>query len=332
MSAVSELWDQLDLSRGDTTGYVRLRIREVVACATYAAKRIDDGGEALIIEVDTDSLPADLTYPRSATFSVSPVLITPGRSGRTRLILALADERYSDVFRALCDDLAQRMSVTADPRAAVKLFAAQLHRWQAFLRAAGPTGLSAEVRRGLAGELTFLRDELLDRLGDDAVEAWAGWAAADHDFQLLGGNVEVKTTSANTPHSIPISNVGQLDDASTPALFLCLTLVDESVNSGESLGELVSAVRTRLGPATLPAFDDRLAECGLMIADGNMYPTPKYTVRERCLFCVREGFPRLTLNDLPNGVEDVRYAVSVAACTPFAVDRTATLDAITAPE
>jgi hypothetical protein len=37
-------------------------------------------------------------------------------------------------------------------------------------------------------------------------------------------------------------------------------------------------------------------------------------------FLVNEGFPRLTADSLPTGVEEVRYQIAVAACSPFARD------------
>lgn len=326
---VDDIWDRLR-SHGDlNSGFVRLRIPTVTACGLYAAKNIDSGAPALVLEVATPSLPGDIDLPRSTGFEVSAVVISPGRRGRTRLILELLDSRYTDVFRSLCADLTDRLTAATDEPAAVRLLVSRLVRWQSFLRDHGPEGLSLQARRGLAGELGFLRDELLPRMGEVGAECWMGWSGANHDFQLPASSIEVKTTVANTPHSFRVSNVGQLDDTSTPALHLCLTAINESENSGETLPEMIEAVRQLLDGTIREEFDDRLLQTGLLPAHFHLYLSPRYTIRWRHLYRVTEGFPRLLASSVPAGVEDVEYAVAVAACAPFATDLASTLDSIT---
>jgi hypothetical protein len=326
---VDEIWDRLRTQGDLNGGYVRLRIPTVTACALYASKNVDSGASALVLEVATSSLPGDMDLPRSTGFVVSAAVLSPGRGGRTRLILELADARYGDVFRSLCADLADRMAAATEESAAVRVLVSRLARWQSFLRAHGPEGLSLQVRRGLAGELCFLRDELLPRIGEAGAESWMGWSGANHDFQLPGSSIEIKTTVANTPHSFRVSNVGQLDDTSTPALHLCLTAINESENSGETLPEIVESVRQLLGAHAADELDDRLLQTGLIPAHFHLYAVPRYGIRWRTLYRVVDGFPRLLASALPLGVEDLEYAVSVAACAPFVVDLRSTLDSIT---
>ena len=329
MTRIEEIWDQLQTQGDLNSGYVRLRIPTVTACALYAARNVHSAAAALVLEVATASLPGDMDLPRSTGFEVSASVLTPGRGGRTRLILELLDQRYADVFRSLCSDLADRLAIAAEEPAAARLLVSRLVRWQSFLRDHGPEGLSMQARRGLAGEICFLRDELLPRTGQAGAESWMGWSGANHDFQLPGSSIEIKTTAANTPHSFRVSNVGQLDDTSTPALHLCLTAINESENSGETLPEIVEAVRSVLGTQQRDKFDDRLLQTGLIPAQFHLYSAPRYTIRWRTLYQVMEGFPRLLASSLPSGVEDVEYAVAVAACAPFRTDLAATLDRVT---
>src|SRR5690606_9617260 len=122
--------------------------------------------------------------------------------------------------------------------------------------------------------------------------------AANHDFQLPRASVEIKSTVANTPHAIHISNVGQLDQSATPSLYLCVTLLDESSNAGETLGAVVESIRALLPAGGIAQFDDQLAAYGYPRGGGRQYPRPLYTVRERRIFEVREGFPRLLRSSL----------------------------------
>lgn len=320
MNDIDDIWGRLQ-AQGDPSGaYVRLRVPTVTACALYAARNVQTEAAALILEVATTSLPGDINLPRSTGFQVSASALVQGRNGRTRLILELLDARYTDVFRSLCADLIDRMATAVSEPAAAQLLVSRLARWQSFLRDHGPEGLSLQARRGLVGELWFLRDELVPRLGSAAAASWMGWSGANHDFQLSSASIEIKTTAANTPHSFRVSNVGQLDDASTPALYLCLTALRESENSGETLPEVVETLRRLLGTAERDEFDDRLLRIGIISAHSHLYVAPRYSLRWRTLYRVTEGFPRLLGSNLPIGVEDVEYAVSVAACTPFRIE------------
>jgi hypothetical protein len=217
----------------------------------------------------------------------------------------------------LCEDVVQSISSAKGEAEAVGAFVVRLSRWQAFLRKHGPGGLSIEARRGLYGELTFLR-KLLTRTADgSAIGAWKGWSFTNHDFQLPTGNVEVKTTSANTPHSFQVSNVGQLDDRSIPRLFLNLMVVDENEGGAESLPELVESIRLLVSDDWAGRFDDSLVQAGYLEAHRDHYSAPRYNIRSSRFYRIEEGFPRLRAEDLPAGVEQVTYSVAVAACRDF---------------
>jgi hypothetical protein len=327
MSSLDAIWEQLVREDESAGGYVRLRVPEIPSCAVYAAKRVHDGLDALIVEIGTESLPGDIELPRSHGFRVVPSVLEPGRKGRTRLVLELIEPRYSDIFRSLADDLVRRIASAPNESGAVRVLAAHLSKWQTFLRAASD-GLSAEEQRGLAGELTLLRDAMLERFGNAAVQCWTGASAANHDFQLPGGHLEVKSTVANTPHVIHISNVGQLDNSTCGELFLCLTRLAESQTIGESLSEILASTRDRISDSALAGFDDKLLGIGIIPGDPRQYSVPRYIVSSRTLYHIRTGFPRLIRSTLPAGVEDVAYTIAVAACEPFLVDLETGLDAI----
>jgi hypothetical protein len=67
------------------------------------------------------------------------------------------------------------------------------------------------------------------------------------------------------------------------------------------------------------SFEDGLLEAGYVDAHRDLYAAPKYSIKSRRFFRVAEGFPMLTPESLPSGVEDVRYTVAVAACAPYEV-------------
>ncbi len=318
MAELTDAWEKLHAHAEDEQGFVRLRLNSVGACATYAARRISNGLEALILEISTASLPKLVAYPHSVGFEILSEPLEPGRSGRTRLLLSLTNARFQDIFYPLCADVVRYLSMAVSETEAVRSFISRLVRWQAFLRRYDPGGLSLEERRGLFGELTFLSDLLLHGLAShEAVHAWKGSKGANHDFQLRSGNVEVKATSANTPHSIRISNVGQLDEQGVSALFLLLIILDENESGQASLPEMIHWIRSNLDGTAADDFEESLIDAGYLDLHAEIYSSPRYTVRSRRYFRVQDGFPRLLASTLPSGVEDVRYSVAVAACVAF---------------
>lgn len=331
MSELADAWDRLQTEGLAGDGFIRLRLRIVTACATYAARRLTTGLEALVLEVCTRSLTTTAPYPQSTGFEVSAEPLKPGPSGTARIVLALTHERFRDVFLSLCSDVVQGLASATDETGAVRLFVSRLARWQEFLRKHSLAGLSPDERRGLFGELHFLRRLARALGGHNAVQAWRGWKGANHDFMLFHGSVEVKTTSANTPHSFRVSNAGQLDDSGIEALFLSLIRVDENAPYGESLPDMIDSLRSSIEPGTAAVLDDALISVGYLDAQRDLYKEPVYRIRDQKFFRVHGDFPRIIASSLPAGIEELDYAVAVAACAPFEVSESDVLSQIGQP-
>ena len=318
MTSLFDVWERLETG-GDRIGsHVRLRLSDQRIPAVYVGKKIPDGFETLIMEVETSCLPADVDYPESAGFSVLADPIVPGPSGRTRILLELATPRFRDIFLALVEDLVPRLLAVSADTEAVKTLLTRLNRWQAFLRKHGPGGLSLEARRGLFGELWFAARHLAPALGPQAsFTAWKGPSGANQDFQFSAASIEVKSTAATTPHSFRVSNIRQLDDAGLPALWVHLVILEENDGARTSLPELVDESRLLLGDAGVERLEDALLNVGFVERQRQHYDRPRYSVRRERTFQVESGFPRMLESQLPAGIEDVEYAVALAACAPF---------------
>jgi hypothetical protein len=181
-------------------------------------------------------------------------------------------------------------------------------------------GLSTENQRGLWGELHCLSEELMPRLGPtETVDGWKGPARAHQDFQFQRGAIEVKTTKAKQPQSVRITSERQLDDKTWPALFLHVLVLEEHEGAGLTLPHLVETVRAKLATdlAAREKFEDALLSASYLDAHAPRYATIGYAMRSAQWFCVTGDFPRIVENQLPAGVGEVGYALSLAACTPF---------------
>ena len=242
------------------------------------------------------------------------------QSGQAVLILRPTSDAYKDVFTVLVDDIVKHASgQTSEPEAAAALLD-RLGRWQTFLQNLRPEGLTPEEQRGLYGELWFLRHRLLPHIpADDAVHAWTGTARTVKDFQFPGGAVEMKTASASTDPHLSINGARQLDDQGLNALFLAYLALEPVQGSGETLAAMVSEVRALVQGSLTAAqrLEDKLREAGYLDVHASRYEQPGYLQREALVFHVAEGFPRLTERDLPAGVGDLHYKISVAECRHY---------------
>jgi hypothetical protein len=248
----------------------------------------------------------------------------------------LRDRNCSEVFTALAQDLDSRLNLTENAEEAASELYGRLKLWQEFLKA-WQEGMGLEAARGLWGELYFLNGTLLPffDLGS-AVSCWTAGKAAHQDFQFSSASIEIKTTASKQPQSVRITSERQLDETGAGALFLVVLIVDDREIStggeakGISLPQMIGAVRHTLSasPPSLLLFNDLLLQRGWIDELAHKHESRRLSIRDELIFRIRPGFPRLVENDLPNGVGDVNYAVSLAACEPFRILRSSMLEVI----
>jgi len=322
---IEALWQEMEAeARGGCSAawLTRLALPQpkapiLIALETETSRR------AILLPLPKAAIPARQKWPECRGLEVFSVAL----DGQAHLGARLRDAACADVFGTLAGDVALRVVNSCTSSAAVAEFLSRLLRWQQFLSAARD-GLSPEAQRGLWGELHVLSDHLLPRLKPAvAINAWKGSQAAHQDFQFADGAVEVKTTAAKAPQNVRITSERQLDDTGVGALFLHVVAVDEREvqsgggSSGQGLADLVTYVRTQVSAdaGALGTFNDRLLERGWVDDHAPRYEGRRYTVRKELTFLIGQEFPRLVERDLPDGVGDVAYSLSLPACRKFAV-------------
>jgi hypothetical protein len=319
---LEELWQTLE---GETrgvplTGIQVRRIHPESLRAVYLGFKKPDDRRVFLLRIPKDHLPAAGVLPSLRGVEPFAVMLPADAPAHGSLGLTLREIRYADVFTALVSDLSDHVARQPDDAGAVEAFLARLGKWQKFLESHSE-GMGEEAQRGLYGELKFLRDHVLPRLGTDGVSAWTGARRTPQDFQFPGCAVEVKTSTAKQLQTLRISNERQLDDTHLEALFLYHLSLEPLRGTGETLPQMVAALRSLLadGSTARTQFEDALIEVGYLDAHAPRYAATGYSIRQENLFRVREGFPRLIESDLPVGVGDVTYSISVAECQHFTV-------------
>jgi len=256
---------------------------------------------------DAMSLPSVL--PRLQGFSV-----WAGESP-TQLRLTLLAENDWELFLALSEDLARMCATTTDNQRALDAVLSRIERWQRLLARDRSGLLSNQEVRGLFGELTFLRDELLPRYGAQAIEFWNGPEGSPQDFAIFSTVVEVKTRIGAGPARVRISSPEQLWP-SLPLMFLCVYFLSIDAPGGMSINELVAEIRSQLSrPDHLLAFERRLESVGYL--DLPEYETSTLRADRMDTFHVGQGFPSIAPSSVPEGVSHLNYDLSLDHCRPF---------------
>ena len=246
------------------------------------------------------------------------------------MLLKLNKDDYFDVYLALLNDLIKYLQNYSEHEKFVDAFLDRLNIWKLFLDKAGLKGLSPKKRRGLFGELYFLKQVIIPAFGTDGLSYWVGPEAATHDFEFGKFAVEVKTSAGKKSHKIAISSEKQLDDGGYDILNLYQIALTVRKKSNPTLVEMVHEVESLLqeNPIALVAYHNLLIMSGYDAIHEDLYKSEGYHVEECNIFYVSEGFPRIIGQDIVDGIGGLKYTVDTSACTEFKVEEEAFLTQI----
>ncbi len=232
--------------------------------------------------------------------------------------LSLQKKEDADIFHRLCLDLIDRTREVFVRKVALEVIYNRLKRWKAFLRGKKKYLLSSREVRGLFAELEFVHKGLTE-YGDQlaVLEGWQGPLDEPQDFVLGDFAVEVKSLTGLQKDKVKISSEHQLV-THLDNLFLHVIYLAEfhDCKKGRSLNTQVEVVRDSIkDPEHRDIFDFRLYESGyLELKD---YDAPCYSVTKEESFHVREGFPRISPEDLVSGVSGVTYDLDLKSLVGY---------------
>ena len=272
---------------------------------------IDAGGARIGIRLYTK----DLAVPVSPLAEVSVRHIGIGRD---RMIeIATGNREIYREFFGFCCAVADRIQL--EHQAPARAISETLRAWAALIRA--KPLLSVEAQVGLLGELLFMQ-RLAKAVGwREAVGAWRGPDAQEHDFTLSRVDAEVKTTrSEHRLHHI--ASLTQLvPKLKRPLLLISIQVTPSSGKGSASLADTVAATMAR-AMATVPdaveSLREQLRRLGWSDADAETY-TQRYQLRAPLAAVpVDSLFPAVvprTLQALPPAararIEAVSYTINV---------------------
>ena len=216
-----------------------------------------------------------------------------------------------DIFEIVVEDLRRQLKAAKCNADSLPVIINVLAKWKNFFASNKELVMTEKRQQGLYGELLFL-SECLDSYGLESVSHWAGSEDETHDFYFGSHAVEVKTTSIQAPYFASISSEYQMDNSDLPGkLFLRFYALRTSQSGGETLPERVAILRGRL--------HENLSELqNFKAAIIQPQDLDQRTTFNNYCFSVEDGFPKITKSNLPQGVSELTYRISIALCIPYA--------------
>ncbi|MFD3545897.1 PD-(D/E)XK motif protein [Streptomyces sp. NPDC058655] len=271
---------------------------------------IGDGGQEISLQVELDR---NQQPPRSSlpAVTIDQVLRQGRRMARIHTTQVALMRDFHDLLIAVADRI-----VTGD-RALGEAFEETVHAWGALLDR--PRGLGVERRMGLHGELAVLRAVARTHGWPEAIAAWTGPKAEQHDFGLPSSDLEVKTTASEARRHT-IHGLGQLTETDGRPLWFASLQLTRGGLGGRSLKESATAVVRDTRAADRIAarrLEEALTSCGWSESDPD---DERWTLRSEPLLLPAACLPRLTASMLPASVlehiSSVDYRIHVDHLSP----------------
>ena len=123
------------------------------------------------------------------------------------------------------------------------------------------------------------------------------------------------------PFSFVFAGIQRIEDEDgIEHMYLGVIHIHENEATGELLPELIDSLRSVLPDDARDLLEDGLVNVRYSDAHRERYSTNYYKYLGSLFFQVREGFPRLARDHVPDGVKKVRYELALDACKSFQVE------------
>ncbi|WP_162242715.1 PD-(D/E)XK motif protein [Dyadobacter sp. Leaf189] len=320
---LDDLWSELEAEARQITedGILKRLLNSNSACTMYAGVQRPSLNRLFLMQAPRILFPSKEHMPELRGFDLNVHVTGEEPETHATIILSANDPVFNEVFSVMLVNLYESLQSCSSERQAMHTFLQKLGQWREFFERNSINGLSEMAQRGLYGELYFLKKFILTK-EDYFISGILGWTGSknrQHDFQFGDIALEVKTCITKQHQKMQIANEQQLDETLVAYLYLfhlSLSVIESHVNT---LPAIITDIREMIQSVygALSHFESALMERGYLDIHNDLYLPRGYAVREENIFRVVDGFPRLTERDLPIGVGDLSYSISVAECKKF---------------
>lgn len=239
--------------------------------------------------------------------------------GSWLMVLRLKRRELEQVFGRLCQDLIEATTLVQTQEELVALMVARLKLWEMLFSGTHDGLLGINQIRGLVAELLTLEDILASgtRGVADAVEGWVGPSRADRDFEYSDMSLEVKSLSPGR-RGVTITSLEQLDsDGPLVLVVATLPLAGKTDAGSFCLNTLVGRLEEKVSPdpLALALFKEKLILAGYV--EHPRYEADWFVITDLRSFDVTDGFPRLVVGKVPEGILSASYEIDLALLSVF---------------
>ena len=254
--------------------------------------------------------------PQGFTFTLGEPNIK--HDGFVACIIQSSSHDQNDVFSVVILDILHELSNQKNTDGYVYTLKQRIEKWRDFFKNPASKKLSENMVIGLWGELNLLYS--LYNSGVTTIpDFWNGPIKASQDFQGHKIALEVKTTVSDSMDYVNISSEAQLDGTGHEALFLTVLRIERNDAAGITLPVLIEKISNELSEAHRKRFYVALLCLGYSDDDACLY-NKGYTLKEQRNYQIRNDFPCLLRSDMPQGVYDVKYKLSLNNCVKYLVE------------
>lgn len=179
--------------------------------------------------------------------------------------------------------------------------------------------LSENEVLGLIGELIFLKDYAFKIHGVSVgLKGWSGPEPTHKDFSFNNEWFEIKSISSHK-NTILISSIEQLDGDSYGKLIVYTFEKMSPSFNGITLNKLAKTILDSIElDADKDLFLEKLKQVGYSYND--TYDNYVYEPLSTAKYAVSKGFPRLTANSIPLGINKVQYEIILSMIEKYKED------------
>jgi len=235
------------------------------------------------------------------------------------LVFEQLKEYESYIFEVVLNDLLENIGVVQS-KDILYAMNGVLSKWKQFFQIQLELVMTEVKQQGLYTELILL-ERLIKWRGAKTVMAWTGCEAETHDFYLDSNAIEVKSSSAKGPFKVTINSEYQLDNQDVIGiLYILFISIRKSKIDGEKLPDIVERIEKLLGASSnfLNEFKSKLLKYGYLIDYPELYKVC-FNNREELYYKVEDGFPKITTRNIPKGIGNIEYTVSLDACKQYQI-------------
>lgn len=239
-----------------------------------------------------------------------------------RVLLTLKDLNDWDIFYTLCNDLLVLSKEVDTEKVLLTMIHNRLQRWQKMFRKTGKKLLTEQEQQGLIGELYFLSKYLFNNYSiPAALSFWRGPVGDKQDFGIGSYSIEIKTKLGTSSSNIQISSIEQLDFQTQFGFLYVLTLnYANSDNNTFTLNSIIEDIKEKIEDyESIELFESLLLEIGYL--ELPEYGEKHYEINKNSFYEVKSDFPKLTFNNIPNGINSVQYTIDLKSCNSYILDK-----------